>query len=67
MNLMIKAVREDLGVSLLPDLPALTEGLHKIEGLEVTETSEIWCLYHSSNRGNPLIHAFVKFMKRAMA
>lgn len=67
MNLMIKAVREDLGVSLLPDLPALTEGLVKIEGLEVAETSEIWCLYHPSNRGNPLIQAFVKFMKRAMA
>ncbi|WP_291732009.1 LysR family transcriptional regulator [Leisingera sp. F5] len=66
MSLMIQAVRADLGVSLVPDLPALTDGLVRMDGLEVSEFSEIWCLYHPSNRGNPLIQAFSKFMKRTL-
>lgn len=66
MNLMIQAVRQGLGVAVIPDLAPLTEGLVRINSVCVDETSEIWCLYHPSNRGNPLVQAFSRFIKRAL-
>lgn len=66
MNLMVTAVHANLGVAFVPNLKSLTNGLVQLERLEIDEVSEIWCLYHPSNRGNPLVQAFNQFMKRTL-
>ena len=66
MSIMVEAVYANLGVAVVPDLAKLTDGLVRLEGFEIDEYSEIWCLYHPSNKGNPLIHAFNRFTKRAL-
>lgn len=67
MNLMFQAVRQGLGVAVIPNLAPLTEGLVQIQCVDINEASEIWCLYHPSNRGNPLVQAFCKLIKQALS
>ncbi|UWQ93863.1 LysR family transcriptional regulator (plasmid) [Rhodobacteraceae bacterium M382] len=66
MNLLVQAAKSGLGLAALPGLARITDGLVTLSDVEVPEVSELWCLYHSSNRENPLVQAFVRFAKHCL-
>lgn len=66
LNLAIRATRANLGVSVVPDLPNITEGLIRLPHFVMDEKTELWCLYHASNKGNPLVGAFCKFVRQIL-
>ena len=66
MSLLIKATQAGQGLAVLPALPQVLRGLDLLEGVEIKEHSELWCLYHSSNKHNPLIQGFYRFVKAVM-
>lgn len=67
MNLMLEGVHLGLGVAVIPDLAPLTRGLVRLDMPMAQDSTELWSLYHPSNRGNLLLQGFTKFVKTALA
>ncbi|WP_343565299.1 LysR family transcriptional regulator [Kiloniella sp. b19] len=63
MGLLIKAAKLGQGLAILPDLPPVLEGLTVLETETPKDKTELWCLYHPSNKQNPRIQAFTRFLK----
>lgn len=67
MGVMLRAARAGLGIAVVPDLDPLTKGLVRLDGVAIDEATEIWCLYHASNKGNPLVQAFNRYVRQSLA
>ena len=66
MNMLVQAARSGHGIAPLPMLSRITDGLKLLSDISFPEVSELWCLYHPSNRENPMVQSFAKFMRRCI-
>ncbi|SFL06310.1 DNA-binding transcriptional regulator, LysR family [Pseudovibrio ascidiaceicola] len=67
MSLLADGIRSGLGVGILPDIPTLLDGLRDVGEQPAIYQTDLWLLYHPSNRGNPKITAFDGFVRGALA
>lgn len=67
MSLLADGIRSGLGVGILPDILTLLDGLRDVGEQPAIYQTDLWLLYHPSNRGNPKITAFDGFVRRALA
>lgn len=67
MAMLTGGIRSGLGVGILPDIPTLLDGLRIVGEQPPIYQTDLWLLYHPSNRGNPRITAFDGFVRGALA
>ncbi len=67
MAMLAGGIRSGLGVGILPDIPTLLDGLRNVGEQPAIYQTDLWLLYHPSNRGNPRITAFDGFVRGALA
>lgn len=61
---LVDAAKAGIGIALVPLLPQTVQGLVSISDFRPNCESEIWALYHPSNKQIPRIRAFVNFLKK---
>ena len=60
---LVRAVEMGQGVALLPDLQPVI-GKLQVSDIPVEINTELWTLYHPSNRNSPRIQAFSQFLRQ---
>ncbi len=60
---LVRAVEMGQGVALLPDLKPVI-GKLQISDIAVEINTELWTLYHPSNKNSPRIQAFSQFLRQ---
>ncbi|CAA0100812.1 HTH-type transcriptional regulator CynR [BD1-7 clade bacterium] len=60
MAALVNAVRSGCGIGVLPLLDNVVKGTTVLPQYLITETTQLWLLYHPNNTRNPMVRAFVE-------
>ncbi|MRI35176.1 hypothetical protein EOPP23_19600 [Endozoicomonas sp. OPT23] len=60
MAALVNALQGGYGVGVVPRLDTVVRGMDIHDSYTVSDTTQLWLLYHPDNKGNPVLKAFIQ-------